>query len=398
MKQFMVAPSTSEDYRLLARQRLPRFLYEYIEGGSFAEETLSRNRADFADFALRQRVLRDVSAVDTKAIFLKQGATMPVALAPVGLAGMMARRGEVLGAKAAKKAGIPFTVSTLGICSVEEVMEAVEEPVWFQLYMFREREVVTTLLDRVWKAGVSTLVFTVDLAAVGLRHSAIRNGMNATSLWGRLAKSIQLGTRPSWLWDVGLLGRPHGIGNLADFVPDPSDFNAFNTFLRSQFDPTVTWQDIKWLRDIWKGKLLIKGVLDEGDAEDAVTSGADGIIVSNHGGRQLDGVQSSVSKLPSIVSTVGGKIDVFLDGGVRNGIDVVKALALGADGVFMGRPWVWAVAGSGEHGLQNFLATIKMEISSAMALMGVTTINAIRGEHLEYRTPIEIGQKHLELL
>jgi len=372
---YRVAPVTPVDYRRLAEKRLPRFLFDYIDGGANDELTMNANVADFACVRLRQRVMRDVSGIDTGTTLVGRKAAIPLALAPVGMAGMFARRGEVMGIRAADQAGIPFTLSTLGVCTMEELCAASASAFWFQLYMMRDRAAVQRLLNRAREHGCDTLLFTVDLAMPGLRHRDVRNGMiGRPSLKARLGKVRQLVTRPGWIGDVGLRGKPHTIGNLSDVVPDPTDLNAYKAWIDSQFDPSVTWKDIEWLRRIWDGKLLIKGVLEPGDARDAVNAGADGVIVSNHGGRQLDGVASSIAKLPGVVAAVGDRVDVLLDGGVRSGIDVLKAVALGARGVLIGRPWVWATAGAGQQGLVDLLENFRRELLVAMALAGVARI------------------------
>lgn len=373
-------PVTAPDYRLLARKRLPRFLFEYIDGGASREETMAANQQDFGRWRLRQRVMRDVSNVDTAVNIGGQQLGMPLALAPIGMAGMMARRGEVLGARAAEAVGIPFTVSTVGICPLEEVNASVNQPCWFQLYMLRDRDLVEALLERASAGGCSTLLFTVDLAVTGMRFRDVRNGM----LGGApLAKARQLLARPRWLFDVGIRGKPHRFGHLTEAVADPNDLASYKAFIDSQFDPSVTWKDIAWLRSRWPGRLLVKGVMTAGDARSAADAGADGVIVSNHGGRQLDGVASSIAKLPEVAAAVGDRLDVWMDGGVRSGADVVKALALGARGALIGRPWVWAVASRGERGLTDYLRVLRQEIAVCMALMGVNRISEITPELLE---------------
>jgi L-lactate dehydrogenase (cytochrome) len=373
-------PVTADDYRARAKKRLPRFLFDYVDGGSGQEESLSDNEADFGDLRLRQRVMRDVSKVDTGANLCGLQVSMPVALAPVGLAGMMARRGEVLAARAAASVGVPFTLSTVGVCPVEEVNAAVPDPCWFQLYMLRDRGLVVRLLERAAAAGCDTLLFTVDLPVAGMRHRDAQNGM----LGGApLAKALQLLLRPRWLYDVGLRGKPHNFGHLLDEVADPNDLGSFKAFVDSQFDPTVTWKDIEWLRSRWRGRLIIKGIMSAEDAEAAATAGADGVVVSNHGGRQLDGVASCISKVPEVVACVGDDLEVLMDGGVRSGTDVVKAVALGANGVLIGRPWVWAVAARGEDGLASFLRMLRQEIRTTMILMGVSKVSEISPELLD---------------
>ncbi len=366
------------DYRRLAEKRLPRFLFDYIDGGCNDELTMSANVRDFATLKLRQRVMRDVSNVDTSTHLLGQAASMPLILAPVGMAGMMGRRGETQGVRTANAAKVPFTLSTVGICSLEEVQQASSEPFWFQLYMLRDRSVVESILARAQGAGCDTLVFTVDLAVAGMRRRDTRNGMvGDDNLAMALGKLRQLLARPGWLLDVGIRGKPHTFGSIANFVANSTDLNAYKHWIDSQFDASVTWDDIAWLREIWPGKLLIKGVLEADDARAAATVGADGVVVSNHGGRQLDSAASTISKLPGVVDAVGDQLEVFLDGGVRGGIDVIKAAALGARGVLIGRPWVWAMAARGEAGLGRLLDTYQTEMKLAMALMGITRVEQI---------------------
>jgi len=378
-----VTPVTALDYRRLAEKRLPRFLFDYIDGGANEEQTMAANISDFGHLYLKQRVMRDVDHIDSSCILSGSAASMPLAIAPIGMAGMMARRGEVLGARAARKAGIPFTTSTVGICPLEEVQAAVTEPIWFQLYMLRDRGLVESLINRAQSVGCNTLVFTVDLPVTGMRHRDSRNGMLGGGLPGALAKAWQLLTRPRWILDVGLRGKPHDFGNLREAVEFANDLNAFKAFIDSQFDPSVTWEDIAWLRTLWKGKLMVKGVMTGEDARAAVDVGADSVIVSNHGGRQLDGIASSIVKLPEVVAAVGENSEVFVDGGIRNGIDVLKAVALGARGVLIGRPWIWAVAARGEQGLVDLLAVFQQEIKTAMALMGINRIDEITSDLLE---------------
>lgn len=392
MSIFNVAPVTVEDYRLRARRFLPRFLFDYIDGGANRESTLGYNVSDFERYRLVQRVMKNVDQVDSSTVLAGHRASMPVALAPVGMAGMFARRGETKGARAAQRIGIPFTTSTLGICPVEEIQAAIGQPFWFQLYMLRDRAVVQALLARAQAAGCDTLVFTVDLAVPGLRLRDYRNGMLGGGLAGNLSKMAQLLYSPRWLLDVGIQGKPHSIGNLRDVVPDPDDLNAYKAFIESQFDPSVTWKDIAWLRSIWPGKLLIKGVMEVADAQAAVDIGADGVVVSNHGARQLDAVASSISKLPAIADAVGKHTEVYLDGGVRNGLDVLRAVALGARGVLIGRPWIWAMAGGGDAGLDSLLGLFQKEIRTGMALLGVTRIEEVNRDVIELANAYALGK------
>lgn len=373
-------PSGWADYRRLAEKRLPRFLFDYIDGGASEEQTLRANQADFAKLELRQQVLRDVSNRSTQCTLLGQTASMPVALAPVGLAGLYAKRGEVQAAKAAQTLGIPFTLSTVGICTASEVnqtLDATTPPTWFQLYMLRDRQAVLAVLEKVRQAGCDTLLFTVDLAVAGFRQRDFRNGMFADGLLGKRAKAAQLITRPRWLWHVGINGKPHQFGNLSDQVADPNDVKAFKAWLDAQFDASVTWDDIAWLRQQWKGKLVLKGIMEPDDALKACDVGADGIVVSNHGGRQLDGVPSTIHQLSPIVKALNGRLPILIDGGVRNGVDVLRAVALGAQGVLVGRPWAWALGAAGQQGIEQLLSDWQQELSIAMALCGVTRIEDI---------------------
>jgi L-lactate dehydrogenase (cytochrome) len=383
MSIYDVTPVSVADYRQRAKRRLPGFLFNYIEGGANDEDTMAANVSDFRHYRLKQRVMRNVDGVDTSTTLAGRPASMPLALAPVGMAGMFARRGETQGARAAKVANIPFTSSTVGICPVEEVAAATGEPFWFQLYMLRDRDLILKLLERAQSAGCDTLAFTVDLPVAGMRLRDYRNGMLGGGIPGKLSQLAQIVSSPLWAVDVGLRGKPHNFGNLREVVPDPDDLDAYKAFIDSQFDPTVTWEDIAWLRSVWKGKILIKGVLEADDARAAVDTGADGIIVSNHGGRQLDGVASSISKLAGVAAAVGDRTEVYLDGGVRSGIDVVKAVGMGARGVLIGRPWVFAMAACGEAGITDLLALFQREISTAMTLMGVNTIDEINSDLIE---------------
>ena len=372
-------PVTTDDFQRLAEKRLPTFLYDYITGGANEELTMKANVADFRKLLLKQQVMRDVSAVDTSTVLAGQPASMPMALAPVGMAGMMARRGEVQAARAAEKAGVPFTSSTVGICSVEEIKAATLNSFWFQLYMLHNRDAVLSVLERAKAAGCGTLIFTVDLAVPGMRHRDRRNAMDN----GGLPLLSQVVRKPRWALDVGLQGKPHSLGNLTEVVPEAGTLGGYKAFIDEQFDPSATWKDIAWLRSVWNGKLLIKGIMEADDARGAIDAGADGVVVSNHGGRQLDSVASTISKLPDVVAAIGGQAEIFIDSGVRSGLDVVKAIALGANGVLIGRPWVWAVAGGKEAGLTDLLNTYQKEIAVAMTLMGVTSISELHPGLLE---------------
>jgi L-lactate dehydrogenase (cytochrome) len=376
-------PVTAEDYRARARRRLPRFLFDYVDGGAGAEQTLAANVDDWARLRLRQRVLLDVDGVDVSGSLLGAPCTMPVALAPVGFAGMMARRGEAQAARAAQAAGLPFTLSTVGICSFDEVKAAAGGPTWFQLYMLRDRGLVAALLDQVWAAGCRSLVFTVDLPVLGPRHRDPRHGIGQPGLRPKLIKLAQLLTRPHWLRQVAIGGKPHSFGSLGDQVPAARDFETFRTWVDTQFDPTVGWADIDWLRARWPGRLALKGLLDRDDVAPALASGADALIVSNHGGRQLDGAPSTARVLPAIAKAVNKRCELLVDGGIRSGIDVFRALALGADGVMIGRPWVWALAAAGEPGLRALIDSWQRELRTTMALAGVKRIADIGPQHLQ---------------
>ncbi len=366
------------DYRALARRRLPHFLFEYIDGGSYAETTLARNAADLKDIALRQRVLRDVSAIDLTVALFEQKQALPVALAPIGLAGLAARRGEVQAARAAEAAGVPFCLSTVSACPLTEVTASVRAPFWFQLYMIRDRAFMADLLAKAAAARCSALVFTVDMPVPGSRYRDVRSGLaGAPGLGGQLRRLAQALARPDWAVDVGLRGRPHTLGNVVPVLQGHTGLEDFFAWMRSNFDPTVTWKDLEWVRQTWNGPLILKGVLDPEDAQSAAELGADGIIVSNHGGRQLDGVLSTTRALPPIVDAVGDRLTVLADGGVRSGLDVVRMLALGAKGVLLGRAWAFALAARGQAGVAHMLRLIEAEMRVAMALTGATNISEI---------------------
>jgi L-lactate dehydrogenase (cytochrome) len=363
-----------QDFRDEARRRLPRFLFDYIDGGSYAERTLKQNTADFESIALRQRVLRDVSAIDLSAELFGTKAAMPLALAPVGLAGMFARRGEVQAARAAEAAGVPFCLSTVSGCALKEVQGAVRAPFWFQLYMIKDRGFMRELLQRAQDAGCTALFFTVDLAVPGARYRDIRNGLTGGA---GLARAWQFLSHPRWLWDVGVRGRPHSLGNVASAMPPGSDLGDFWKWVGANFDASVTWKELDWIRETWNGPLVIKGVLDVEDAREAAKLGADGIVVSNHGGRQLDGALSGVMALPPIADAVGDKLTVLMDGGIRSGLDVVRALALGARGVLVGRAWAYALAADGGRGVARMLDILRQEMRVAMVLTGHRNIAEI---------------------
>jgi L-lactate dehydrogenase (cytochrome) len=365
-----VRPASVTDYRALAKARLPHFLFEYVDGGSYDEVTLQRNVEDLQAIALRQRVLRDVSNIDLGTSLFGQQWAMPVGLGPVGLAGLYARRGEVQAARAAATANVPFALSTVSACSVREVAAAGHAP-WFQLYFVKDRGFVARMIETAKAAGCSTLILTVDLAVPGSRYRDYR------AAGGRLRRTLDLLARPQWLWDVGLNGRPHSLGNLEPIVGRHAPLSDFQAWIHANFDPSVSWKDVEWVRKQWSGPLVIKGILDAEDAAKAAASGADAIVVSNHGGRQLDGVLSSARALSPIARGLGGKLPILADGGVRSGLDVVRMLALGADFVLLGRAWAYALAGAGGAGVAHVLRLIEAEMRVAMALTGCTRIDEV---------------------
>jgi L-lactate dehydrogenase (cytochrome) len=372
--------SASTDYRAAAQRKLPPFLFHYLDGGAYAEHTLRRNVADLADIALRQRVLKDMSALDLSTELFGEQLAMPVALAPVGLTGMYARRGEVQAAKAAAAKGIPFTMSTVSVCPIEEVAPAIDRPMWFQLYVLKDRGFMKNVLERAKVAGVSTLVFTVDMPVPGARYRDAHSGMSGPN--APLRRMLQAMTHPSWALDVGLLGKPHDLGNISAYRGNPTGLADYIGWLGANFDPSISWKDLQWIRDFWEGPMVIKGILDADDARDAVKFGADGIVVSNHGGRQLDGVLSSARALPAIADAVKGELKILADSGIRTGLDVVRMLALGADSVLLGRAFVYALATAGGAGVSNLLELIEKEMRVAMVLTGAKSIAEINRDSL----------------
>jgi L-lactate dehydrogenase (cytochrome) len=372
--------SASTDYRAAAQRKLPPFLFHYIDGGANAEHTLRRNVSDLADIALRQRVLRDMSQLSLETQLLGETLAMPVALAPVGLTGMYARRGEVQAAKAAAERGIPFTLSTVSVCPIEEVAPAISRPMWFQLYVLKDRGFMKNALERAKAAGVTTLVFTVDMPVPGARYRDAHSGMSGPN--APLRRMLQAVTHPAWALDVGLLGRPHDLGNISAYRGNPTGLADYIGWLGNNFDPSISWKDLQWIRDFWDGPMIIKGILDPEDAKDAVRFGADGIVVSNHGGRQLDGVLSSARALPAIANAVKGELAILADSGIRTGLDVVRMLALGADSVLLGRAYIYALAAAGEAGVSNLLELIEKEMRVAMVLTGAKTIREISADSL----------------
>jgi len=371
-------PAAPYDYRALARRRLPKFLFEYVDGGAYAEVTLERNRADLEKIELRQRVMQDVSGIDLSTTLFGRHYSMPVGLAPIGIAGLNARRGEVQAVRAANRRDVPFCLSTVGACPVEEVARAAAAPFWFQLYMIRDRGFMRDLLQKAKAAGCEVLVFTVDMPVPGTRYRDYRSGLaGAPGALGALRRLWQAMLRPRWAWDVGIRGRPLGLGNVAPVLEGRSGLEDFFAWMKQNFDPSINWRDLEFVREQWEGPLVIKGILDVEDARAAHDHGADGIIVSNHGGRQLDGVPSTARALPAIAQAVGDRMPVLADGGIRSGLDVVRMLALGADGVLLGRAWVYALAGRGQAGVEHLLQLIANERRVAMARTGVTRIDAL---------------------
>jgi L-lactate dehydrogenase (cytochrome) len=368
------------DYRALAKARLPHFLFEYLDGGSYDEITLARNVADLQRVALKQRVLRDVSEIDTSTELFGTRWALPVGLSPVGLSGLYARRGEVQAARAASAASVPFTLSTLSACSIGEVAAA-EPGFWFQLYIVKDRGFVSDMIARAAEAGCSALVLTVDLAVPGTRYRDYRAGL--TGGGPRSRRLQQVVRRPGWAWDVGVHGRPHTLGNLEPLLGSGAALGDLMGWVGKNFDASVTWKDVEWVRSQWKGPLIIKGILDPEDGREAVANKVDGIVVSNHGGRQLDGVSSTAGALPRIADTVAGQTRVLVDGGVRSGLDVVRMLALGADFVMIGRAWAYALAARGQAGVAHVLELIEAEMRAAMALTGTTRIDQIGADILD---------------
>ena len=369
-----------DDLRQVARRRVPRAFFDYAESGSYAEETLRANRADLERIKLRQRVLVDVDKRDTSTTILGEKVSLPIALAPVGLCGMQHGDGEILACRAAQAAGIPFTLSTMSICSIEDVAESVRKPFWFQLYVIRDRGFMKALIQRAAAAKCSALVLTVDLQVLGQRHRDIKNGMTVPPEL-RLKNIIDIATKPAWALSV-LRGKKKTFGNLAGHVKGMENVNSLAQWTAQQFDPTLNWKDIEWVKSLWPGKLILKGIMDADDAKTAAKTGADALICSNHGGRQLDGAASSISMLPKIVDAVGSDIEVLFDGGIRSGQDVERALALGARGCMVGRAYIYGLGAYGQEGVAKAIEIIRKELDVTMALTGVRKISEIYGRVL----------------
>ncbi|TWB61250.1 L-lactate dehydrogenase (cytochrome) [Rhizobium sp. ERR 922] len=371
----MTAPLTIAELKTLAQRRVPKMFFQYADSGSWTESTYRANEADFAKIKLRQRVLVDMSDRSLATTMVGQKASMPVALAPTGLTGMQHADGEMLAARAAEEFGIPFTLSTMSICSIEDIASVTKQPFWFQLYVMKDRDFVLNLIQRAKAAKCSALVLTADLQILGQRHNDIRNGLSAPpkmtvkNLW-------QMATRPGWCMGM-LKTKRRSFGNIIGHAKDISDMTTLSHWTHSQFDPKLSWSDVAWIKEQWGGPLIIKGILDVEDAKAAVDVGADAIIVSNHGGRQLDGAHSSISMLPRIVDAVGDRIEVHMDGGIRSGQDVLKAIALGAKGTFIGRPFLYGLGAMGKEGVTLALEIIRKELDISMALCGKRDIKAV---------------------
>ena len=371
----MTMITTIEDLRVLAKKRVPRMFYDYADAGSWTESTYRANEEDFAKIKFRQRVAVNLDNRSTRSEMIGQAVSMPVALAPTGLTGMQHADGEILAARAAEKFGVPFTLSTMSICSIEDVAANTTRPFWFQLYVMRDRPFIERLIERARAARCSALVLTLDLQVLGQRHKDLRNGMTAPPKL-TAANILNLMTKPRWV--MGILGtQRRGFGNIIGHASDVSDMSSLSSWTSQQFDPALSWDDVEWIKRRWGGKLIIKGIMDPEDARLAAESGADALIVSNHGGRQLDGAQSSIEALPAIVDEVGQRIEVHMDGGVRSGQDVIRALALGAKGVYIGRPFLYGLGAMGEAGVTKCLEIIRNELDLTMAFCGLRDIQQV---------------------
>ena len=382
-KNLNIVPASISDYRTLAEKRLPRPFFDYIDGAAYQENSAAANIRSFQDLQLRQRILRDVSNIDTSCDLFGSRLDIPLVLGPVGLTGCFARRGEVQALKAANKAKVPFCLSSVGICSIEELQQSATAPFWFQLYVLRDRSYALKLMQRAKDAGCDTLVFTVDLPVVGERYDDLRNGLvGKLNLSGRIKRNLNFLSHPKWLWDVVIKGKPLVFGNMLEAVPDAKQIKDFKMWVDSQFDASMTWEDLSWIRESWHGKIVIKGIMDIEDANQAAKLGADAIVVSNHGGRQLDGVPATLDVLPEIVAAIDGRCKVLVDGGIRSGLDIVKAIASGADACLIGRAWAYALSAKGEAGVSHVLSIMKKEMRIAMALTGVTIVKDINRDIL----------------
>jgi L-lactate dehydrogenase (cytochrome) len=374
-RDWMSVITTIEDLRVLAQKRVPRMFYDYADSGSWTESTYRANEDDFQHIKFRQRVAVNMENRDTSSTMIGQPVAMPVAIAPTGMTGMQHADGEILAARAAKKFGIPFTLSTMSICSIEDIAQHVGEGFWFQLYVMRDRAFIERLIDRAKAANCAALVLTLDLQILGQRHKDLKNGLSAPPK-PTLANILNLMTKPRWC--MGMLGTPRrGFGNIVGHVQGVSDMSSLGEWTANQFDPSLSWEDVEWVKKRWGGKLILKGIQDVEDAQLAVRSGADALIVSNHGGRQLDGAESSINALPRIVDAVGRQIEVHMDSGIRSGQDVLKAKALGAQGTYIGRAMLYGLGAMGEQGVTKALQIIHRELELSMAFCGHTNINTV---------------------
>jgi len=364
-----------EDLRQLHKRRVPRAFFDYADRGSYTEDTLRANSEDLAQIKFRQRILVDVSKRDLSTTILGEPAAMPLILAPVGLLGMQHGDGEIHACRAAQAAGIPFTQSTMSICSIEDIAAAVDKPFWFQLYVMKDRGFIKALIERAIAAKCSALVVTVDLQVIGQRHQDIKNGMTVPPEWS-LSKLVDFATKPAWVSGV-LRGKRRTFGNLAGHLQVSEDITSLSTWINSQFDTSLNWKDLDWIRSIWPGKLVLKGILDVEDAELAAKTGAQAIVVSNHGGRQLDGAPSSIEVLPEIVDAVGSQMEIMFDGGIRTGMDVVRALALGAKSCMIGRAYAYGLGAGGQEGVAKALDILSKEMLTTMGLCGVNRVSEI---------------------
>jgi L-lactate dehydrogenase (cytochrome) len=372
----MTTATCIEDLRQHARRKVPKMFFDYVEAGSYGQETLRANRADLERIMLRQRVLIDVSRRDLTTSIIGETVPLPFALAPIGLAGMQHRDGEIAACRAAQAAGIPFTLSTMSVCSIEDVAEAVDKPFWFQLYVMRDRGFARSLIERAAAAGCSALMLTIDLQVLGQRHCDVHNGLSVPPEL-KIRNVLNMMTKPRWA--IGMLGaKRKTFGNLAGYARSGgTDVKSLSSWIATQFDPTLSWKDIEWIRSLWPGKLILKGVLDADDARLAAKTGASALVVSNHGGRQLDGAPSSISALPKIVDAVGGEIEVMFDGGIRSGQDIMRALALGARSCLIGRAYIYGLGALGERGVARAIHVLRKELDVTMALCGVNTLREI---------------------
>jgi L-lactate dehydrogenase (cytochrome) len=369
-----------EDLRILAERRVPRMFYDYADSGSWTESTYRANSSDFAPMKFRQRVAVNMENRSLRTTMVGQSTAMPVAIAPTGLTGMQHADGEILAARAAEKFGVPFTLSTMSICSIEDIAENTTAPFWFQLYVMKDRDFINRLIDRAKAARCSALVLTMDLQILGQRHKDLKNGLSAPPKL-TFANIVNMATKPRWC--LGMLGtKRRFFGNIVGHASNVSDMSSLSSWTAQQFDPALSWDDVAWIKERWGGKLIIKGIMDAEDAKLAVRSGADALIVSNHGGRQLDGALSSIAALPSIVDAVGGQIEIHLDSGIRSGQDVIKALALGAHGVYIGRAFLYGLGAMGEAGVTKCLEIIRNELDLTMAFCGLNDIRQVSKEIL----------------